>query len=227
MRRARYIASNPLAAVLDEALGAVLSPGIRGDVLTEAVAVGGLDAVPRDPSEMRLFLEGPLFSTLARHIAISDALELLSQVRSALELALGHSDEAPRSDIRERPWPARTARTTALVVTPAAEALFFLADLLGEDVDVVSVASASELRQQLARGTPRLVLVDRRQGVDPQVYDVLLDRLTRSPVVLLWGGAAVDRANDSTLSARLRLVTTPPTLRLGELGALCLELLHG
>lgn len=227
MRRARSISSNPLAAVLDEALGAVLSPAMRGDVLTEAVAVAGLDAVPRDPSEMRLFLEGPLFSTLARHIAISDALELLAQVRAALELALGHADEAPRSDVRERPWPPGAARTTALVVTPAAEALFFLADLVGEDVDVLSVASASELRQQLSRGAPRLVLVDRRTGVAPDVYDVLLERLSRSTIVLLWGGAAVDRANDSTLAGRLRLVTTPPHLRLGELGALCQELLHG
>lgn len=216
-----------LAIIVEEALGAVLAPRRCGEVVDEALEAGGLDTMPDRPMAMRIFLEGPLFSVLTRHMSVPDAIELVSQVRGALDLALSlSSDDRPVSDVRERPaLPA--ARTSAFVVTNASVVVFLLADVLGDAVDVLTVAP-SELRGRLAVDAPRLVIVDRRYpSVDTSIC-ATLKRMPASGVVVWWAAEVAEQLTvGRLLRGGPRVVTTAPDLTLADLGALCRDLLDG
>ena len=215
--------------LIDEALGAVLAPALRREVVFEALDAAEIDVVPNEANDLRLFVEGALFSTLTRHLEVRDALELIAQIRATLELALGSApDEPPRSDVRARitlPAPP----TTTLVVTSASLVVFLLADMLGDTVDVVAVSRHAELRDRLRRtgGAPLLVVIDRKHaGVDVSVCELLREELDASSSVVWWGASTAERTMATAfLSGGPRLVACEPSVGLADLGELCRTLL--
>ena len=222
--------TSPFAVLIDEALGAVLAPARRREVLAEALDAAEMDAVPSEGRALRLFVEGALFSTLTRHLEVRDALELIAQIRATLELALDSApdDEPPRSDVRARitlPAPP----TTTLVVTSASLVVFLLGDMLGDAVDVVAVSRHAELRDRLRRlsGTPVLVVIDRKHAaVDVSVCELLREELEPSSTVVWWGASSGERAMATAfLSGGPRLLACEPSVGLADLGEVCRTLL--
>ncbi len=175
--------------IVEEALGAVLAPSMLHRVLEEALRSAELTSIPDQPGALRVFLEGALFSTLIQHVAVPDALEMVAQVRSALELALASApDDRPTSDVREKiTLPAPPARV--IVVTSASLVVFLLADELGDDIDVVPVSTEADLLDRLQRFAerPLLVVVDRRHpAVEAAVAEELASRLGARHSVVWW-----------------------------------------
>ncbi len=217
-----------LALIVEEALAAVLAPDRRRAMLDEALMTAGLEDIPERPSGLRVFVEGALFSSLARHLDVSDALELVGQIRAALELALSATpDDRPTSDVRDRiTLPAPPART--LVVTGASLVVFLMGDVLGEHVEVVPVSSGGELRERLRRwaGSPLLVVVDRKHAcVDTSVCDMLREHLDERSTVVWWGASGEERgAVTSALAGGPRAITCDQ--RLADLGELCRRLVE-
>lgn len=175
--------------IVEEALGAVLAPAILYEVLEEALRAAELTTIPDQPSSLRVFLEGPVFSTLTQYVSVPDALEVVAQVRSALELALASTpEERPSSEVRERiTLPAPPARV--VVVTSASLVVFLLADELGDDIDVVPVATAGDLMDRARRfgDRPLLIVVDRRHpAVEASVCEDLARALHPKHTVVWW-----------------------------------------
>lgn len=222
-------ATHPFAVMIDEALGAVLAPARRRQIIFEALDAAGLDAVPEEPAPLRAFLEGALFSALARHLEVSDAIELVAQLRAILELALSAGDDPPRSEIRERVTPP-AAFGSALVVTNASLVVFLLGDMLGDrPIEVVPTSRFGALREELRRrtGMPLLVVVDRKHpAVDVSVCTLLRDELDARSIVLWWGAPSAEQLMVSGLLAGgPRVITCEPTFGLPDLGELCRRLL--
>lgn len=228
--QSRSPAQHRLALIVEEALSAVLAPDRRDTVLHEALTAAGVEQVPERPSSLRVFVEGALFSVLARHLEVSDALELVAQIRSALELALSTAeDERPKSDVRDRiTLPAPPARV--LVVTGASLVVFLLGDVVGENVEVVPVTSAGEVRDRLRRwaGTPLLVVVDRKHAcVDASICPVLREQLGDRSTVVWWGAPSDEQTVvTSMLLGGPRAITCDADMRLADLGQLCARLLE-
>ncbi|MCZ7686674.1 MAG: hypothetical protein M5U28_51165 [Sandaracinaceae bacterium] len=171
--------------IVEEALGAVLAPSMLHRVLEEALRSAELTSIPDQRGALRVFLEGALFSALIQHVAVPDALEMVAQVRSALELALASApDDRPTSDVREKiTLPAPPARV--IVVTSASLVVFLLADELGDDIDVVPVSTEADLVDRLQRFAerPLLVVVDRRHpAVEASVAEELAGEARRAPL---------------------------------------------
>lgn len=222
-------ASNPFALLVEEALAAILAPARRREILGEALESADVDDIPDQPMALRVFLEGALFTTLARHLEVSDALELVAQIRSTLELAMANApDERPRSEVRERitlPAPP----TTALVLTNASLVVFLLADALGDaPVEVVPVSNRSELEDRLRRmaGRSLLVVVDRKHAcVDVSVCSELRDELDPFSTVVWWGARGAERTMASAmLAGGPRMIACEADLGLADLGELCRRL---
>jgi hypothetical protein len=215
--------------LIDEALGAVLAPALRREVLLDALFGAELDVVPSEARELRLFVEGALFSSLTQRLEVRDALELIAQIRATLELALGaRPDEPPRSDVRARitiPAPP----CTTLVVTNASLVVFLLGDMLGDAIDVVAVSRQAELRDRLRRmtGTPLLVVIDRKHAaVDVSVCAMLREELDERSAVVWWGASSGERTMATAfLAGGPRLVACEPSVGLADLGELCRTLL--
>lgn len=224
-----YSPSSAFAVLIDEALGAVLAPVLRREVICEALEAAELDVIPSEATGLRVFVEGALFSTLTRHLEVRDALELIAQIRATLELALGAApEEPPRSDIRARlTMPAPPS--TTLVVTNASLVVFLLADMLGDGVDVVPVSRHAELRERLRHtgGAPQLVVIDRKHAaVDVSVCALLREELDGRSCVVWWGASAAERTMASAfLTGGPRLIPCEPTVGLADLGELCRTLL--
>lgn len=217
-----------LGAIVEEVLGAVLAPTRLYEVLDEALRTAELPAVPEQPASVRVFVEGALFSALARQLDVANALEIVAQIRSALELALASMpDERPSSEVRERiTLPAPPART--LVVSNASLVVFLLGDMLGDGVDVVPVGSAADLADRLRRfgEAPLLVVVDRKHPcVDTSICGLLAESLDVHSTVVWWTDDVDEQARVSALlSGGPILVATDPDTRLADLGELCRRL---
>jgi hypothetical protein len=224
-----YLPASPYAVLIDEALGAVLAPARRREVLADALDAAEIDVVPSEGPALRLFVEGALFSTLTRHLEVRDALELIAQIRATLELALGTApDDPPRSDVRARvtiPAPP----STTLVVTSASLVVFLLGDMLGDSVDVVPVSRRTELRDRLRRtnGAPVLVVIDRKHAaVDVSVCELLRQELDSSSSVVWWGASSAERTMATAfLAGGPRLLACEPSVGLADLGEVCRTLL--
>ncbi len=223
--------SAPSAAlIVEEVLATVLSPERRGELLGEALGMAALPAIPDGAGSLRVFVEGALFSTLARHLEVSDALELVGQIRSALELALDcMEEERPISDIHTRmSLPAGPQRV--LVVSQASLVVFLLQDVVGDAVDVLPVSNTPALRDRLRRmaGQSLLVVVDRKHPcVGPGVCNLLRTELGPDSTVIWWGAHGAERED---ITRRLRggpqAITCEFDLRLSDLGELCQRLLQ-
>lgn len=220
---------NPFAVLIDEALGAVLAPSTRRDVVGEALETADLDAIPDQPADLRMFVEGALFSILARHLEVRDALELVSQLRATLELALATvPDEPPRSDVRPRitlPAPP----TSALVVTSASLVVFLLGDMLGEAVDVIPITREAELRERLHRmkNIPVLAVIDRKHpAVDVAICALLREELDPRSTIVWWGASTAERTMATAfLAGGPRMIACETEVGLADLGELCRQLL--
>lgn len=230
---ARYqesYARNAFAVMIEEALGAILAPARRRELVGEALDAAELDAIPDEPSALRVFLEGALFSALTRHLEVRDALELVSQIRATLEIALASvPEERPRSDVRARITMPLVPRTT-VVVTNASLVVFLLGDMLGDAaVDVVPVSSHAELRQRLQRmsGTPLLVVIDRKHAaVDVTACALLREELDPRSTVVWWGASAAERTMAAAfLAGGPRVIPCESGVGLADLGELCRQLI--
>jgi hypothetical protein len=224
------IPQTPFAAIIEEGLGMVLAPDRLWSVIDEALSQAGLDEIPERPSKLRVFVEGALFTTLARHLDASDALELVSQIRSSLELALaGTADERPFSDVHRRDTlPAPPSRV--IVVTQASLVVFLLQDVLSDSADVVAINTVAELSDRLRRlhGQPVLVVVDRKHAcTDLSVCELLRVELDSDSVVVWWGAPTSEQAEvSSLLRDGPRAIACQFDLRLSDLGDLCQRLLQ-
>ncbi|HJL16905.1 MAG TPA: hypothetical protein RMH99_14670 [Sandaracinaceae bacterium LLY-WYZ-13_1] len=215
--------------IVEEALATVLSPVRLDEVVSEALGMAGLHEIPERPVSLRVFVEGALFATLARHLEVSDALELVGQIRAALELALDAAPPTrPHSDVRTRlnlpPTPNRV-----LVVTQASLVVFLLQDVVGEDLDVVPLSDEASLRDRIRRfgGEALLVVVDRRHPcVGPGVSELLADELGSESTVIWWGAHGAETEDVSRrLRGGPRLIGCEFDLELADLGRLCRSLL--
>ncbi|HEY8428839.1 MAG TPA: hypothetical protein VIL20_10710 [Sandaracinaceae bacterium] len=230
-RRTHSPSEPTFGAIVEEVLGAVFAPARLHEVLHEALVLAEHPQVPEHPDSVRVFIEGPLFTVLARHLDVANALEIVGQIRSALELALTTMpDERMTSEVRERiTLPAPPAR--ALVVSSASLVVFLLGDMLGDGVDVVPVNSASDLADRLRRfgRSPLLVVVDRKHPcVDLSICTMLRRSLDVHSTVIWWTDDVDEQAQ---VSAELQggpiLVATEPDTRLADLGELCRRLTIG
>ncbi len=217
-----------LGLIVEEALAAVFAPAKLYEVLDESLRTAELPNIPEAPMALRIFLEGALFTTLTGHVAVGDALEIVHQIRSSLELAMASlPDERPSSAVRERiTLPAPPARV--IVATNASLVVFLLGDMLGDAVDVVPVANAGDLEDRVVRfgGSPLLVVVDRKHAcVDASVLDILSHELDQRSTIVWW---AAEPDEQALVTARLQngpvVVPTDPDLRLADLGQLCRNL---
>lgn len=218
-----------VSIIVDEVLSAVLAPARKDSTLGEALEMAELDAIPEQPTSLRIFVEGALFATLARHLEVSDALELVAQIRASLELALDTApDERPTSDIRGR-MRLESAPTRVLVVTQASLVVFLLQDVLGDEVEVMPIDDQATLRDRLRRlaGQPLLVVVDRKHPcAGPGVCELLGQELDASSTVVWWGaqGAELSRV-ERLLRNGPRVVPCPFDVQLVDLGGVCRRLL--
>jgi hypothetical protein len=198
------------------------------DILDESLRAAELTTIPERPTALRIFIEGALFATLTRHLEVADALEIVSQIRATLELALSATpDDRPTSAVRDRiTLPAPPARV--IVVTNASLVVFLLGDTLGDGVDVVPVSNASDLcdRVRRFRGAPLLVVIDRKHPcVDASICEMLLRELDPRSTVVWW---AAEPGEQELVAEQLcggpMLVPAEHSLPLAELGDLCRRL---
>src|SRR5690606_22820983 len=134
-------------------------------------------------------VEGALFTTVARHLDVSDGLELVAQIRAALALAYrSEPDERPPSHIRAAGLTMSRPRRV-VVVSRASLVVFLLQDVLGESVDVMPATTPSGLCDRLRRSPgPVVVVVDRKHPcVDESVCALLAEELPKGSTVLWWG----------------------------------------
>lgn len=215
--------------IVEEVLGAVLAPKRQRETLDEALATADLDAIPDRPSALRVFVDGALFATLARHLEVSDALELVAQIRASLDLALSTTpDDRPSSDIRDR-MRLDDAPSRVFVVTQASLVVFLLQDVLGDDVEVMPVGSAATLRDRLRRfgGQPLLIVVDRKHPcAGTGICELLAEELGSSSTVVWWGAhGAESETVERLLRGGPKLVPCAFDLQLADLGDVCRGLL--
>jgi len=224
--------SPSVALIVEEVLGAVLSPRRVREVLDDALRLGGLGKIPQSPVSLRVFIEGALFSTLSRQLGISSALDVGEQLRAALALALRDESLRPqgppaRRDPRTRPPTAPPSEPPrVLVVSQASLVVFLLQDMLGPSIEVKSLTSESDLSDALRRGAarPTLVVVDRRHPcVGPGVCKLLGEHVPERSTVVWWA-AQSDEQNDveaRMARATAQLITTAHDMDLADLGELC------
>ena len=217
-----------LSMIVHETLATVFSPPRLRKVLAEACDVAGLRAIPEAPVSLQVFVEGPLFTTLARRLGVSVALELNRQIREAVEPGIA-VDEGPISAVHKgrdqltAPPPARRV----LAVTQASLVVFLLQDQLGDSVEVLPIGDARHLEDRLRRfgGQPLLVVVDRRHPcVGPEVAR-LLRRLLEPIGCVIWWGAEADEQLlvEAELTGGPTFVPTSDSLQLADLGGVCLS----
>lgn len=221
-------AVHPYAAIVEEALSVVLAPDRRSDVVFDALVIAGLTTLPERPTSMRIFVEGALFSSLAKHLGVETALEIVAQIRAALEIALGVDDKPPRSDVRERiriEEPAGPRK--ALVVTQASLVVFLLQDMIGDEIEVLPINSEAELKDRMPRaGEAALVVIDRKHPCVDLDSCSVLRKLSADSTVVWWGASPLEQETlHSLLSDGPRVVACDFDLRLADLGDLCRELL--
>lgn len=210
-------------------LSAILSPRRVREVLDEALRVGGTNRVPESPVSLRVFIEGPLFSVLSRHLGIGDALDIGAQLRAALALALreapGMTHEPDTSEVRERGASHAPGSLRVLVVTKASVVVFLLQDVLGESVEVVPVGSERELEDRLRRlgGVVSLVVVDRRHAaVGPEACRLLVGHAPKETTVIWWGAQGPEQLDvEEQLQGGPRVIPTHRDMELADLGELC------
>lgn len=219
-----------LSSIVEEVLSSTLAPVQRDRVLSAALVLGGLEAIPETPVSLRVFVEGALFSCLSTRLDSEEALELVAQIRASLALAFDTvPDERPNSHVRERlSVPAPPGRV--VVMTQASLVVFLLQDVLGDAIDVLPVSTPSELRDRLRRlaGQALLVIVDRKHSsVDESVAELLANELDRSSSVVWWG---TSHREQEDVKVRLfggpSLVPSDFNLSLADLGELCRSLLR-
>ena len=222
-----------VGAIVEEVLSSVLAPGRRDEVLREALELASLDEVPDRPTSLRVFIEGALFATLAQKFEVSDALELVNQLRASLGPAFNTSraEERTTSDIRSRLGVVTTAPNHVLVLTQASLVVFLLQDVLGDAVDVLPIDDRVTLRDRLRRygGQPLLVVIDRKHPCEgPGVCDLLKAELSAESTVV-WGGAGGEEIDDvqRRLEGGPRLVPCAFDLALADLGELCRATMRG
>ena len=214
----RYAPSPKL--IVYEALGTVFSAEQRDLILQNACRLAGLGAVPDAPNALRMFVEGALFSTLSRRLGISDALDVVAQVRGALELALRDRSASPRPPEIYEAEPDAVAPVQVLVLTEAALVVIMLQDRLGSFAEVVRVRCRDDLEDQLTALTdaPAVVIVDRRhprQG--PAAGSVLAAHCRKTCTIVWWGGGSVD----TVLEDGPRFVSIPAGTGIATLAAIC------
>ncbi len=220
----------PLVRIVDEGLGAILAPERHTRIVDEALTLAGLEEMPGRPTALAAFVEGALFSSLSRHLEVSEALELVSQLRATMELALKLPEDRSSVDVRERiTFMAQPAR--ALVATQSSLVFFLLQDVLGERSDVSAFVTPAELRHAL-RGSarqPLMVVVDRKHaGFDLCLSADLSMELDSRDVVVWWGADQREQAEIvRVLRGGPRVIACDGDLCLADLGALCFGLLDG
>lgn len=210
----RDASSAPLLALVDEALGAVLSAERVEAVRREALRLAGLDALPVDPAQLRAFVDGALFEVLVQHLAMSDCVEVLDQLRRTLQHVQGQQFE---SDVRRRgrgSWHVRVV----LVVTDKPGLGPHLAEHMPAEVEVVTVAGELELDARLAalEGASLVVLDWRAPFLEAAL--ARLDRLPPDSAILGWGAPAEEQERmQDRLPKAMLLVRTDPDASLEEL----------
>ncbi len=211
--------------IVEEALAAVFSPRRVRTVLEDACRLAGLGGVPDAPISLRVFVEGPLFSTLSRHLGISDALDVSEQLRGALAFALGERLRDEPSGIRLKRSDAPGPTRQVLVLTQASVVVFLLQDVLGDGAELIQLKSQKELENQLAGlgAPPRLIIVDRRHPcVGPGACPTLQERTSRTSTVVWWGADESERADVARrLEGGPRLIGPASDMDLADLGLLC------
>jgi hypothetical protein len=223
--------SPPLASlIVEEVLGTVLAPDRLDELISESLGMAALPGLPEEGTALRAYVEGPLFATLSRHLDVSDALELVGQIRAALELALREpAPERPASHVRSNPTlPAAPQRV--LVLTRASLVVFLLQDVLGDAVEVMPLSTLAALKDRLRRLGPQpvLLVVDRKHpSVGPDACAELRGELSGESTVVWWGAPSAE-AEQVTHRMRggPRLVACDFDLQLADLGALCKNLLN-
>lgn len=226
----RSIRSPSAATIVEEVLSAILSPRRVKEVIDEALRLGEGTTVPESPIQLRVFVEGPLFSSLSRHLGIGDALDVSAQVRATLALALredvGGGAEAESSEVRERRVSSRAnGAIRVLAVTQASVVVFLLQDMLGDAVEVQSINSVGALEDRLRRigGQPSLIVIDRRHpSVGPDVCRILVGLAPRTSTVIWWGAQGPEQLEvEERLDGGPRLIPTHRDMELADLGELC------
>lgn len=226
----RGAAKSPSAAsIVEEVLSAILSPRRVREVIDEALRLGGAATVPDSPVSLRVFIEGPLFSALSRHLGIGDALDIGAQVRAALALALreevGAAVEPDTSEVRERRVSAPAQGVRVLAVTKASIVVFLLQDMLGEGVEIHPVGSERALEDRLRRlgGSPSLIVIDRRHPcVGLEACRLLVGLAPRTSTVVWWGAQGPEQLEvEERLEGGPRVIPTHRDMELADLGELC------
>lgn len=217
-----------LGIVVEEGLRAVLSPTHAEIVLREALQLAGTRELPHRPMALRVFIEGALFSVLGEHLSIGDALEVLTQLRGALQHVAPEMREAPpTSDIRTRGTVPQHPHSV-VVATEASLVVFLLQDMLGDDVEILPVSSEAQLIDRIKRSLhPILLVVDRKHAcVGPEVLPALR-ALRPGSEVIWWGGPSHEQLRcESALGTDVALVPTFERMRLADLGELCGSLMR-
>lgn len=216
---------------MEEVLSAILSPRRLREVLDEALRIGGLTEVPDVPISLRVFIEGPLFSALSRHLGIGDALDIGAQVRAALALALRDDPAsippvAHASEVRERGAASQVPEgTRVLAVTKASVVVFLLQDVLGDGVEVIPVGTERVLEDRLRRlgATAPLIVVDRRHpAVDVDACRLLVGHASKETTVIWWAADGAEQLEvEEQLSHGPRVIPTHRDMELADLGELC------
>lgn len=108
--------SRPVARVLHEVLGALVSPRVRGRVLDEALAGGEL-TVPDAGPELHELLEGPLHTALSNQVGPATADLVVDQLEIILDPILLPPTDPPQAfegpDGPERATPVVSIRNMA------------------------------------------------------------------------------------------------------------------
>lgn len=217
--------------IVQEVLSSVLAPHRMREVLAESLVTAGLDDLPDEVESLRSFVEGALFTTVARHLDVPDGLELVAQIRAALALAYrAEPDDRPASHIRAGLTMARPRQV--IVVSGASLVVFLLQDVLGEAIDVMPATTAPVLRDRLRRSPgPVVVVVDRKHPcVDESICELLAEELPKGSTVLWWGahGAEIEAVRQSLCprpSEGPRLVPCALEMQLADVGDVCRALL--
>ena len=212
-----------------EALGAVLAPKRRREVIEEALDAAGASMLPTSSADLRLFVDGPLFAALARHLEVSDALELVHQVRGSMALALSEVEGAPISDIRNARRILSPAPQRVFVATAASLVVFLLQDVLGDTVEVFPAGDLSVLEDRIRRSPAQrlLVIIDRKHPcVDRGVTSLLTRELGEDSTVIWWGAPGSEsRLVGEDLRGGPRVIPCGFDTSLADLSDICRTLL--
>lgn len=185
----------PVAQVLHEVLGALVSPSVRGQVLDAALAGGEL-TVPESGKELHELLEGPLHGALSDHVGLAVANLVVEQLEMILDPILLPPTEAadaleanPRGEHEmaalsfrtlDTPPPARNDFDDVPTADMPEELMVHIRDTVGPDTTprgrVVLLSHDDVTRERLERTAVMGECVLRANSVDDLFVAAACDR---------------------------------------------------